>query len=230
MAARLFTCGYKLYAPNVHILYHLSSRELRPTFWEQFETQTKYDVHAPHLQKKTNSKGQSSNAPTKTSLVTWTNTTPGAMPRSQFQSLPTPIETKQGSRTNGVSSSSHFKKAEVDKETRITRKYLEQQGYNRIQDLLLYGKNADLYSPQPSKQHKTVSIGKAADSNGLPRLVLDAEDAKSDCYGLGNVYTLAQFEEESGVFISKQKIYKRARFGLSSESSGTDEESLKHIV
>lgn len=35
MAARLFTHGYTLYTPVTSLIFHLSSRAYRPTFWEQ---------------------------------------------------------------------------------------------------------------------------------------------------------------------------------------------------
>lgn len=36
MAARFFTNGYKMYNPTTMLVYHLSDRNYRPTFWEQF--------------------------------------------------------------------------------------------------------------------------------------------------------------------------------------------------
>jgi hypothetical protein len=58
-------------------------------------------------------------------------------------------------------------------------------------------------------------------------LVLDASDAESACYGLGTEFTFDQFQDQTGVFIASQKIFKRARFGLSSQYQGTEEATLK---
>jgi len=36
MALRMYTAGYDLYCPNEIILFHLTTREYRPLFWEQY--------------------------------------------------------------------------------------------------------------------------------------------------------------------------------------------------
>lgn len=54
MAARLFTNGYDLYNPNTVLLLHVSDRNYRPTFWENFyqSYSNKSDIKTSEVQRK----------------------------------------------------------------------------------------------------------------------------------------------------------------------------------
>lgn len=44
MAARLWTHGYNFYSPCTMLLYHIWSRDYRPTFWEQLSDRTRREL------------------------------------------------------------------------------------------------------------------------------------------------------------------------------------------
>lgn len=178
MAIRLMSHGYRLYAPNINILYHLSTREYRPTYWEQFYSNTKHDLNRtasmtpagqlirnPPIQTNHNNAntnvvvgglirrpGGRQNA--NQSLISSNNNgnnANGAGGGGQPATGPQAFLINQNNQYSQLSKSIQqtSHKAKVSKEQQMERQFMEQQGYIRLYDLIIQGKSGtELYVPK----------------------------------------------------------------------------------
>lgn len=238
MALRLYSHGFRLYAPNVHIVYHLTTREYRPTYWEQFHEKTMYDLHAHSqglqgLQGLQGQPGVHQNTLVKPRLPTNNNIvyTPAPQNTSRRPGNANQQNPLAGSGIRNITIP-QLKPPKLTQQERIERKYMEQQGYTRLYDLIING-SQNLYVPKvkhDNKNNNANAIGGNASGNpndNVLTLDLDENDAQDPKYSLGPYATLADFQKFTGIYVDLQKYEKRAALGLTAYYKGTAEEMFK---
>lgn len=221
MAMRLYSHGFQLFAPNVQILYHLTNREYRPTYWEQFLDNTQFDLG---------------------SKLKNTGPTPVAL-STTVSNMRTPASARIAATMN--SSSNHnplsasvstsafaknflnLKQAKVTAQEKKERRFLMQQGYTRLYDLIIGGfKGKQLYVPRFPKDQIT-NHRQRQPVGDILELDLTETDAQNPKYSLGPHATVADFEAYTGVYTTSQKLDRRANMGLTPHYKGTPEEVFK---
>lgn len=114
MAARLHSHGFQIFSPSVHIVFHLTVRTNRNTFWELLKSSDG---------KKTNSTTTSSQS-------------------NDAKKTIIPVFIRRGTqvvRQVNASETQNTTRISVSKETQMKRKLFEKYGYQRLQSLLWRG-------------------------------------------------------------------------------------------
>lgn len=221
MTVRLFTRGYLFAAPRRNVIYHLSTRLYRPTFWEQFMMQTKHDANA--LGHGANGRqwlpGQPLQEPINTNTSVQHNWSIG------HPTVRTPQNQWSVGHNKMPSTATATAASKLSAEERRQRILLEQLGYERLRVIFTATGNGTGTDDQESQQGiyvptlanlQLTGTGTGGTDNTLD---LTVEDAASSIYGIGSVRTVDDFFEYCGIHLPTGRVRKHAQYGITPYAS-----------
>lgn len=201
MCYRLYCNGYRCFAPGIHILFHLESRNNRSTFWEQWHSLIKPPLGASNVNTNTNKNNRIMSG--------------GGAGNARFI-LTTPAPKKTPSK--------------IPEKIRFQRSFLEKESYTRLISYFTIGTTNNNNSDNEVDLYNIKTFDEASSKNKYnDDFVEQKSNVDNSIYtkNLKNSFAYENFANYCGISFLSTKVDKRALYALSNEANASHDKYKK---